>query len=100
MEKKKITTKSIARKNAIREEIYEILRHESHKVFAANMQREDNLTKRLSSVETAGIPQNELEFIKTAVSQIRYKQHQQQRAMEGLLQFFNITKNFFEEPKP
>lgn len=89
--------RSAQRKNKIRDEVYEILRHEAHKIFVAKNLSEDGLAKRINALESAGVPQSELDFIKTAISQIRYKQYQMQKAMEGLLQFFNVTKQFFED---
>lgn len=86
-----------SRQQQIREEVYSILHEEAFKRYKSINEREDNVSKRLSTLEQTGLPDQALGEIKTAISQIRYMQNQQQRAMQGLLNFFNITKDFFKD---
>ena len=108
VKKKTARVKSTTKKDnllggKIREQVYLILAKESFEAFRTVRNSSEStfntLTERLNAVEQAGIPKNTLEELKGLISRISYKQHQQQRAIEGLLQFFNITKNFFEEYK-
>lgn len=96
---KKPTKAEIERTQQLKQEIYGIFQEVSNMHLKNVAGRENSFTNRLNAIENMGMPENPLQEIKTAISQIRYKQHQQQRAIEGLLQFFNTTKQFFE-PEP
>jgi sensor c-di-GMP phosphodiesterase-like protein len=92
------SAKTTNRQLQLKNEIYAILHKEAHDWFSFLQTREDNLQNRLNAMEKAGVPSGALEEIKSLVSRIEYRQRQQQKAMEGLLSFLNITKDFFSEP--
>jgi hypothetical protein len=96
---KKPSVKKLNRQAQLKDEIYGILHKEAHNWFSFIQTREDSLQNRLNAIEQAGIPAGTLEEVKRLISKIEYRQRQQQKAMEGLLSFFNITKDFFSEPQ-
>lgn len=97
MKNKKMPIAEIRRQDALVMHIKGIIQKEAFDAFKTSNDREDAISKRLSSLERTGMPQNELEFIKKSISEIKYMQSQQKRALEEFLKFFNITKSFFEE---
>ena len=91
---KTINKKTLTRQQAIREEIYAILRDEAHTRFKSIDDRENSLQKRLSSIENAGISSGTLEKIEHDISGLKHSVRQQTKAIEELLTFFSITKTF------
>lgn len=95
----KPTKAEIERTNALRHEIFSIFQEVANQYYSMMEKRDQTLQGRLSAIEATGVPENTLGEINRSISSIRYKQNQLQRAMEGLLQFSNITKQLFE-PEP
>ena len=97
---KRVTRQTLSRRQQIKEEIYSILKTEAHDWFSFIESRDNTLTKRLNSIEANGIPDGVLEEIKKNIHQLRFSLRRTTAAMESLLNFFNISKEFLTQQLP
>lgn len=91
---KKVTKATLLRQQKLKEEIYAILHKEAHEWFRIIESRENTVSKRLSSIEANGVPEGILEELKKDISSLRYVVNKQSKAIEDLLSFFNVSKDF------
>ena len=94
---KKPTKAEQLRTEKLRQEIFSIFQETAQQYFKMMESRDNTLQKRLNDIENMGIPENQIQEIKTLISGIRHKQNQMEKGFRELLSFFNITKEFFNE---
>jgi len=94
---KRPNKRTVARRQALTGEIADIIQIEVRRQLDFLRSRDNTLQDRLSTIEKQGVPEGVLEEIYKAMSQIRYAQRKQNDAIEGMLKFFNVSKEFFSE---
>lgn len=60
-------------------------------------QRVDTLMQRLASLEATGIPRDKFEQLEMLLGRLTYTIQKNTRTLEGILQFFQMSKRFVEE---
>lgn len=94
------TKTELARTEQLKQEIYTIFHEAANQYYKMMEKRDETLQNRLNAIELMGMPENPLQEIKTAISQIRYSQHQLKKGFIELLSFFNMSKDMFNEVEP
>lgn len=85
------TAKKPSREDVYRRACEKTLREEAHKMLNIFHGREDSLTKRLQSLETAAMPFHALEEIKTEIRRLSYNISKNTKSNDELLRFFKKT---------
>lgn len=94
---KRFSSKSLMKQEQIRQEVYAILHKEAHNWFGMIRGIEDNSNKRLNAMEQSAMPYNALEEIKDEMRKMTYSISKNTKAIENLLNFFNVSKQFLND---